>query len=106
MKIKPKKDPYEDYFNEGDLDGFHIERIFPKRFEERRDMEVAVNKETLFYDDLLDLDVEVETRRNNKVRKFTEKLPPNEYSKLTDEEKESYHAFLCDYLEEQNEQNK
>ena len=101
MKIKPKKDPYEDYFNEGDLDGFQIGRIFPKRFQERRNMEVEINNEILYYDDLLDLDVEIETRQKNAMPKFTRKLSIDEMDELTDEQYIAYAQFLLDYKADQ-----
>ena len=100
MKVHPKRNPYEDYINEGDLEGFTVDYIYPKRFDERRDLEVQINKRRIFEDDLIDVDVEIETRKKNAAHKFTEKIPLSEYDLLSDEAKTAYHQFLIDYSNE------
>ena len=100
MKVHPNRNPYEDYINEGDLEGFTVDYIYPKRFDERRSLEVEINKRRIFEDDLIDIDVEIEARQRNARPKFTEKIPMSEYNLLSDEMKIAYHQFLLDYSNE------
>lgn len=100
MKVIPKR-IYSDQLNPEDFDGLHLDYILPKDKYERYWEELRIRRDELFYDNLYDDDVEYDAFEDNKVRKFTEKIPLTEYDLLTEEEKIGYHVFLQDYKADQ-----
>ena len=113
MKVRPKSsknyttaEHYEEYANSigvnpEELDGLHEIRIFPKRYMDRKFYSEFYGALDELENDLYDDDVALQTRRDNKDKiTFTEKIPLTEYDKLTEEQKIGYHAFLCDYKED------
>lgn len=109
MKVQPINNrfytdskQYEKYanligVNAEELDDFHEVRIMPSRYETRKIFEMFYGVIDEFANDLYDLDVEFETRRDNRKTEFIEKLSIADINELSAEDLIAYHQFLIDY---------
>ena len=112
MKIRPidpdiyrNGNSYEEYANSLGINPEELQDlsdiyILPKDYKTRIKYSERYNAMEEFYDDLYDSQVELDFRRDNRVRQFTEKISINEMDELTQEELEAYHQFLIDYGKE------
>lgn len=113
MRVKPKSnreyttsENYENYANSlgvnpEELEGFHEERILPRRYTQRMTYSERYNAYDELEDDLYDDQIEYETRQKNKIT-FDRKLSISEMDELSDEEYLAYSFFLLDLASEKD----